>query len=138
MVEQAVEQRGCDDRIAEDVAPLGKSTIGGEDHGAALVACGDELEEQVAAAGHDGQVADLVDDEQRGAGKEPDALLQAALAFSAGELAEQIGQGAEVDAPARLHRLDAERCGQMTFAGAGWSEEVHDLVAGDEPGWAVS
>ena len=37
MMKQAVEQ-GCGDHgIAEDVGPLGKATIGGQDHGAPLV-----------------------------------------------------------------------------------------------------
>lgn len=38
MVEQAVEQRGGDDRIAEDLAPLGKAAVAGQDHGALFVA----------------------------------------------------------------------------------------------------
>ena len=133
VVEQPVEQRGGDDGIAEDVAPFGKAAVGGEDHGAAFVAGVDELEKQIAAAGHDGQVADLVDDQQRGAGKEPDALVQTAFALGAGELAEQVGQGAEVDAAAGFDRLDAERGGEMAFAGAGRAEEMDDLVARDEP-----
>jgi hypothetical protein len=50
VVQQAV-QEGCrDDGIAEDLAPFGKAAVGGEDHGAALVAGVDELEEEVAAA----------------------------------------------------------------------------------------
>ena len=79
VVEQPIEQRGGDDGIAEDLAPFGKAAVGGEDHGALLVAGVDELEEQVAAAGRDRQVADLVDDEQRGAAEIADALAQAAL-----------------------------------------------------------
>ena len=65
MMEQSVEQRGGDDGIAEDLAPFGKAAVGGEDHRAFLVARVDELEEQVAAAVGDRQVADLVDDEER-------------------------------------------------------------------------
>src|ERR1700689_562627 len=91
VVKQAVEQSGGDAGIAENVAPLGKAAIGGGDHGAALVSCGAELEEQIAAPGPDGQVADLVDDEQRGAREEADALVQPALVLGAGELASQIG-----------------------------------------------
>ena len=50
-----------------------------------LVAGVDELEEQIAAAGHDRQVADLVDDQQGGPAEEADPLLQAALALGRGE-----------------------------------------------------
>src|SRR4051794_8631153 len=41
-VEQPIQQGRGDHRIAEDVAPLGKAAVGGEDHGTALVAGVDE------------------------------------------------------------------------------------------------
>jgi len=84
MVEETVEQRGGDDRITEDFTPFGKATVGGEDHGAALVAGIDELEEQIPAAGNDREVTDLVDDEQSEAAEESDLLAQSALAFGLG------------------------------------------------------
>ena len=59
VVQQSVEQGRGDDGIAEHLAPFGEAAVGGEDHGAALVSDVDQLEEQVAAAGHDRQVADL-------------------------------------------------------------------------------
>ena len=64
MVEQSIEKCGGNDWIAEDLAPFGESAIGREDHGAALVASVDELEEQIAAARNDRQIADLVDDQE--------------------------------------------------------------------------
>lgn len=74
MVKQPVEQRGCDDGIAEDLAPFGKAAIGGEDHGASFVSYVDELEEEVSAARHDREIADLVDNKQGGAAQIPDPL----------------------------------------------------------------
>ncbi len=53
MVNQPVEQRGGDDRVAEDLAPFGEAAVRSEDHGATLVASIDELEEQIFAAGND-------------------------------------------------------------------------------------
>ena len=91
VVEQPIEQRGGDDGIAEDLAPFGEAAVRGEDHGALLVAGVDELEEQIAAAGNDRQVADLVDDEQREAAEEADLLAQGALALGLGERADEIG-----------------------------------------------
>ncbi|HKA07869.1 MAG TPA: hypothetical protein VKD71_11475 [Gemmataceae bacterium] len=37
-VKQAIEERGGDYGVAEDLTPLGKAAIGGKDHGGALVA----------------------------------------------------------------------------------------------------
>ena len=50
VMEETIEERGGDNWVAEDLTPFGKATVGGEDHGGALVAGIDELEEQVAAA----------------------------------------------------------------------------------------
>ena len=50
MVEKTIEQRGGNDGVTEDLTPFGKAAVRGEDHGAALVAGVDELEEQIAAA----------------------------------------------------------------------------------------
>jgi hypothetical protein len=132
VMEQSVEQRRGDDGIAEYVAPFSEATVRGEDHRPALIARVDELEEQIAAAVDDGQIADLIDDQQRGAAEEPDALLQTAFALRPSQMAEQIGQCAEVDAAPGFHRLDTKRYGEMAFSGAGRTEEVYDLAARDK------
>ncbi len=93
VVQQSVEQGRGDDGIAEDLTPFGEAAVGGEDHGAAFVSSVDQLEEQVAATGHDRQVADLVHDQQGRPAEEADALLQASLALGAGELGQEIRQG---------------------------------------------
>lgn len=41
-----------------------EALVAGEDHGAALIAAADELKEEVGPGPVDGQVADLVNDEQ--------------------------------------------------------------------------
>ena len=66
MMQQPVEQRRCNDGAAEDVAPFRKAAVRGEDHRALFVARIDQLEEQVAAAGYDREVTDLIDDQERG------------------------------------------------------------------------
>jgi hypothetical protein len=50
VMEEAIEECGGDNWVAEDLTPFGKAAVGGEDHGGALVARIDELEEQVTAA----------------------------------------------------------------------------------------
>ena len=85
VVQEPVEERGGDHGIAEDLAPLGKAPVGGEDHGATLVARVDQLEEQAAAVGDDRQVTNLVDDQQGSAAEEADLVAQPALALGLGE-----------------------------------------------------
>src|SRR5262245_5912738 len=84
-------------RVAKDVTPLGEAAIGGEDHGAALIASVDELEEQIAAAGDDWQVSDLVDDQQRGPAHEANPLAQLPLPFGLGESADDAGKAGKID-----------------------------------------
>ena len=42
--------------------------VGGQDDGAAFVACADDLDEQVGAVLVDGQIADFIENEQGGGG----------------------------------------------------------------------
>ena len=132
VVKEPVEERGGDNRIAEDVTPFGKATIGGEDHRALFVTGVDELKEQVAAARCDGQVADLVDDKQRTAAQEPYFVPQNALTFGFSQDGDEIGQRDEVDAFAGANGLDGERGCEMRFSGAGWPEQMNDLGTVDE------
>ena len=65
VVQQAVQKRRGDHGIAEDLAPFGKAAVGGDHHGALFVTGVDELEEEVAAAGHDGQRSSTTRSEAR-------------------------------------------------------------------------
>ena len=127
MVQQPIQQRGGDDRIAEDFAPLDKAAIGCENHGALFVAGEDELEEQVGGAGRDRQISDLVDDEQRRPGEEANLFPERAIAYGLGELGDQIGERDEVDALSGPHGLDRQRRGNMAFPGAWRAQQVNDF-----------
>jgi hypothetical protein len=65
VVKQPIKECGGDNGITEDLAPFCEAAVRGEDHGSLFVSCIDELEEQIAAAGNDWQIADFVDDQQR-------------------------------------------------------------------------
>ena len=132
MVEKAIEKRGGDDGIAEDVTPFGEAAIGGEDHGALLVSGVDELEEEIAATGNDRQVADLVDDQEGCSAEIAQALPELTFPLRGSQRGDDVGEGGEVDAPAGFDGLDGERRGKMAFAGAGRTEQMHDLGMVDE------
>lgn len=116
VVQQPVEQRRSHHAVAEHVAPFTDAAIGRRDDRAALVAGVDELEEQIATVGADGQVADLVDDEQAVTGKEAHALRQVALSLGLGHRVGDLGQRAEVDALVSAHGFRVHRNGQVRFA----------------------
>jgi len=58
---EAVDNRGGDGQVAEDVSPAGKGQVGGHDERRVFVARGVELDEQVRVVLVEGDVADLVD-----------------------------------------------------------------------------
>lgn len=131
-MQKPVEQGGCDDGITKNITPFCKAAIGRQDHCSSLVAGVDELEEQIAAAGDDREIADLIDDQQTWPAEEADALLQPALAFGPGQRCNEIGQRAEVDALASFDGFDAERHGEMAFAGSRRPEKMHRFMPVDE------
>src|SRR5262245_64029075 len=79
VVQKSVEQGRRDDGIPKNVPPLAEAAIRGQDHRALLIAGVDQLEEQIAGASADGEIADLINDEKRGVAKEADELAKASF-----------------------------------------------------------
>src|SRR3954462_15091192 len=131
-MKQAIQKSRRDYGIAEDLAPFRKATVRGQDHGAPLVPGIHQLEEQIAPARDDRQVADLVDDQEREPAEEADLLAQGALPFGFRQGPHEVGQRHEVDAATRLHGLDPERNREVALAGSRWAEEVQHLAALDK------
>ncbi|BCO45856.1 hypothetical protein MINTM002_15300 [Mycobacterium intracellulare] len=64
MVDDAVDHGRGYHLISEHITPAGEGQVGGQDQRGVLEAAGDQLEEQVRGVLFEGDVADLVDDEQ--------------------------------------------------------------------------
>ena len=128
VVEQAIEDRGRDHGIAEHLAPGAETLIAGEDDGPALVAARDELEEKVGPLAVNGDVADLVDDEDLGLGQELQAFVPAILRQGLAEGGDLPRGRGEQRAVAVLTCFEPERDGQMGLADAGRTEQ-EDIVA---------
>ena len=116
VMQQAVEQGGDNDRIAEHFGPFGEGSIGGQDHGGFLVACADQLEEQVGAFFGQRQVADLIDDEQSGSAQLSKFLVQLSAVLCLGQVADQIGQCGAIDTFAGLDYGHAQGVSQMVMS----------------------
>jgi hypothetical protein len=85
------------------------------------VAGADELEEQVGGLGLEGDVANLVHDQQRIASEADELVLQPAACVGVGEPGDPLGGGGEQHPVAGLAGPDAQADGQMGLAGAGWA-----------------
>src|SRR5829696_9949468 len=77
--------------------PFGEGLVGGDDHGAAFVSSGDELEDHVGFGPVQGQVADFVHDQDGGTQVGLELPAEPAGGFGGAEPADQVVEGGEVD-----------------------------------------
>jgi hypothetical protein len=61
VVDEAIDERGGDHCVAEDLAPGFKAAVAGDDDRPALVAARDEREEEIRGPALQGEVADLIE-----------------------------------------------------------------------------
>jgi hypothetical protein len=89
VVDEAVDEGDDAGGVGEDLAPFGEGTVGGDEGAFLLVAAADEFEQQIGMAVGIGEVSDLVDDQETGAGIMAQAAAQSGVAIEGGEVAEQ-------------------------------------------------
>ena len=112
---EAVEQGRGELLIAEYLDPLAEGEVGGHQGGAALIAVGEQVEEQLAAGAVEGNEPQFVDDQQR---RPLVALVQpgeGSLVPGFQEAADQVGGTDEGDAIATACCLKAQGDGQVYF-----------------------
>ena len=100
-----------------------KALVRGEDHGAAFVAAGDELEDHVGFGPVQRQVADFVDHQDGGPQVGLELPVEPAGGLGGAELADQVVEGGEVDRVAGLAGGDGQRDGEHGLADAGRAEQ---------------
>jgi hypothetical protein len=117
VVDEAVDHRGGDDVVAEDLAPAAERLVGGDDHRGAFVAAGDEREHQVRGLRIERDVADFVADDYRDPGQRGELVFEASVAFGVGEPGDPLRGGREAHAMAGQAGADRERNGEVGLAG---------------------
>ena len=136
-MQQAIDECSGHDLVAQDL--IFEAFIGGEHSGCALVAPVDELEEEHGAGLADRQVADLVDDQERGIGEDLEAASELAGGLGFFERGDEIGQSAVVDSAPALRRRNGEADREMRLADARRAEEDDVLLTAKKPSsWSES
>ena len=118
VVDDAVDDRGGHVPVSEHVAPPAGLEVRGEDDAAGLVAVRAGLEQEPGPVDVDGQVAELVDDDQPGPADRLKLLVETVLVLGLPQPHDQARGGEEPDgdhAPAGEH---ADRDGQVGLAAA--------------------
>ena len=117
VVREAIQERGGHLGVAEDRRPFGEGQVGGEDDRGALVEPTDEVEQQLTSGLGEGQVAELVEDDEIAPGE---LIGEPALATGTGFGLEPVDQVDDVEeAPA----------GAVADAGPGdWPAPTNDTT----------
>ena len=118
MVGEPVQQGSGEPLGAEDVGPLVKGEVGGDQDGAPFVALAEDLEEEFRAGGGAGHEAQFVDDEQSEAGQLPLEVEQPAVVSGLHELVDQGRGGGETHGHSPLAGGQAQTQGDVGLAGA--------------------
>jgi hypothetical protein len=119
VVDESVDHGGDGDRVAEGLGPGAEWLVGADDQGGPFVAGGDQGVEQGSGFGFEGDVADLIADQQRDAAQPVEFGVEAAGALGGVEPLDPLVGGGEGDPVAAAGGLDGQRDGQVGFAGAG-------------------
>jgi len=130
-VKDPIQDGRGDHRVAEDLVPLAEAAVRGQDQGPLLVAPRDELEEQMSPVTVNGDVADLVDDQELGLAEELEPLLDAVLGIGPGQRGNERHGLGEAGPVALGDGLDAQGHGQMGFAHPGRPQQDDVLPVGD-------
>jgi hypothetical protein len=108
VVDESVDHGGGHDVIAEYFAPAAEGFVAGDDEAGSFVAGCDELEEQVRGFRFEGDVADLIDDQQRVTPEADQFRLQVAVVVGCGESVDPFAGGGEQDPVPGLAGPDRE------------------------------
>ena len=90
--------------------PGPEALIAGQNDGSFLVASGDELEEEIGSLAIDGDIADLIDDQQLRRGENSEFFLQAVLCISLTEGSDKGHRGQKQRAESLLASFKPQGC----------------------------
>ena len=133
MVQQPIQNRRGDHPVPEDVPPVGEALVGGEDDRPPFIPSTDELEEQVRPLPIDGQIPNLIHDEQARDRVELELLLQPILGEGLTKGGHHRSRRGEEDPVAVVDRLEPESHRQVRLAHPGWTKQHEILSQLDEP-----
>ena len=128
---QTVQERCRQVGITEDLGPVGKAKIGGDNHRAPFVTFGKNLEKQLGTFLGQGDVAELINDEQPIAGVPLDDATELSLLPGFDKFVGKTAAGYEPCPDPQSAGLNAEGGGKMRFARSRCAEKDDVSVLAD-------
>ena len=118
--------------VVEDFAPFFEDAIRSDDGGAALIALTDDLEQEISTDFIDGEVAELIKDQDLGSKELTEVLLESSGGLRSGQGVDDVYSAGEEDGVTLLAGSDAERGGKMGFSQANATDQDHVGASVDE------
>ena len=112
---QTVEQTNGQAFIAQDLDPLAKGQIGGDEEGHAFVECAAELKEQLGTRGREGHRAEFIENDELVAQGARQKLGEPVLVLGLMKVIDKFGNGIEAHAVVLATGGEAQRNGEMGF-----------------------
>ena len=109
--------------VVEELSPVLEGQVGGDDGGGSLVAVVEDLVEQIGAASVEGQVSQLVDEQELGGGPSREASGEGVACLGGDELVDEICGEDETHAVAAQAGELPESVGEVSFPDAAGSEK---------------
>ena len=122
-MDESVGDGGGGGGVVEELSPVLEGEVGGDDGRGALIALVEDLVEQIGAAGVEGQVSQLVDEQEVVGGPSREAPGEGVACLGGDELVDEIGGEGETHAVAAQAGELAESVGEVGFPDAGGSEK---------------
>jgi hypothetical protein len=122
-MDEAVDDSDRHRLIWEDLTPLAKRLIGGDEKGSPLVAGANELKEHAGFGLVFGDVGEVVEDQQVESVELGDDGFESELAAGNLQPLDEIGGASEQHAPASFDESEAESCRKVALAPARWPKQ---------------
>ena len=133
MVQQSIQNRRPQDRIAKNLAPCAIRFVRRQDDRSGLVTLGYDLEEEVGGRVLHPSIPNFVNDEQIRLGEHFDLLPDRVVLMSLLECLHQIVSGRKIDRVPLLDGFERDRHGQMGLTDAGRSQKDQVLPVRKKP-----
>src|SRR3546814_8309113 len=123
VMNETVDGRERHGGIREDPVPFAEGLVGRDEHGSALIACADQLEEHGGFSLILGDIGEVVRDEQVVFVELGDGGFERQFAARELKLLDQLGRAGEQHAPTLRDKLQADGCRQVALSSARRAEQ---------------
>lgn len=131
LVDEAIEDRVGQSGVADGFVPVVEGELAGDEGSSSAMAILEDFEQVAALGVGEGSEAEVIEEEEFGAGEPIKETRVGAIATSDGQVSEEAGETEVASGEALPTGAVSESTGEKAFTGAGGAGDEHDLVSAD-------